>query len=199
MSRKIIAYENYYKDFFDTLDKGTQEKVLYGLLLLKTQDRLPAKYVKFLKEGLYELRIEWQGNIYRIFFCYDEGHIVILFNGFQKKTQKTPDREIDRKNIMSEKELKMFDVDAQLDAVFGKEGTPERKAAEDRANAFFTGQIIEEARKKANMTQAELAEKIGTNKSYISRVETGKTEPKVSTFYRIASALGLNVELTPAM
>ena len=99
---------------------------------------------------------------------------------------------------MSEKELKMFDVDAQLDAVFGKEGTPERKAAEDRANAFFTGQIIEEARKKANMTQAELAEKIGT-KSYISRVETGKTEPKVSTFYRIASALGLNVELTPAM
>ena len=76
---------------------------------------------------------------------------------------------------MSEKELKMFDVDAQLDAVFGKEGTPERKAAEDRANAFFTGQIIEEARKKA------------------------KTEPKVSTFYRIASALGLNVELTPAM
>ena len=80
MSRKIIAYENYYKDFFDTLDKGTQEKVLYGLLLLKTQDRLPAKYVKFLKEGLYELRIEWQGNIYRIFFCYDEGHIVIFFN-----------------------------------------------------------------------------------------------------------------------
>ena len=73
---------------------------------------------------------------------------------------------------MSEKELKMFDVDAQLDAVFGKEGTPERKAAEDRANAFFTGQIIEEARKKANMTQAELAEKIGTNKSYICLLYT---------------------------
>lgn len=64
---------------------------------------------------------------------------------------------------------------------------------------FFTGQIIEEARKKANITQAELAEKIGTNKSYISRIETGKTEPKVSTFYRIVSALGLTVELTPAM
>ena len=93
---KLSVVLTNYKDFFDTLDKGTQEKVLYGLLLLKTQDRLPAKYVKFLKEGLYELRIEWQGNIYRIFFCYDEGHIVILFNGFQKKTQKTPDREIDK-------------------------------------------------------------------------------------------------------
>ena len=100
---------------------------------------------------------------------------------------------------MSEKELKMFDVDAQLDAVFGKKGTPERKVAEERAKAFFTGQIIEEARKKAKMTQEELAKKIGTNKSYISRVETGKTEPKVSTFYRIASALGMTVELTPAM
>lgn len=91
----------------------------------------------------------------------------------------------------------MFDVDAQLDAFFGKEGTPERRIAEERANAFFTGQIIEEARKNANITQAELAERIGTNKSYISRVETGRTEPKVSTFYRIIAALGLTVELTP--
>lgn len=96
MNRRIIAYGNYYKDFFDSLDKGTQEKILYGLLLLKTQDRLPVKYVKFIKDGLYELRVEWQGNIYRIFFCYDVGNIVILFNGFQKKTQKIPDREIDK-------------------------------------------------------------------------------------------------------
>nr|DAS27074.1 MAG TPA: helix-turn-helix domain protein [Caudoviricetes sp.] len=93
----------------------------------------------------------------------------------------------------------IVDYDAVLDAKFGKEGTPERVVAEDRAYAFFTGQIIEEARKKAKMTQAELAEKIGTNKSYISRVETGRTEPKVSTFYRIASALGLSVELIPVI
>lgn len=95
-------------------------------------------------------------------------------------------------------EVEMFDVDAQLDAFFGKEGTPQRRAAEEKANAFFTGQIIEDARKKAKLTQAELAERIGTNKSYISRVETGRTEPKVSTFYRIITALGLNVKLTHA-
>lgn len=94
MKRHIIAYESYYKDFFNTLDKGTQEKILYGLLMLKTQDRLPSKYVKFIHEGLFELRIEWQENIYRIFFCFDEGQIVILFNGFQKKTSKTPESEI---------------------------------------------------------------------------------------------------------
>ena len=96
MEREILAYKNYYNEFFESLDKGTQEKVLYALLLLKTQDRLPAKFVKFIKDGLYELRIEWRSNIYRIFFCYDEGRIIILFNGFQKKTQKTPDREINK-------------------------------------------------------------------------------------------------------
>ena len=97
-----------------------------------------------------------------------------------------------------EEEIRTFDVDAQLGATFGKEGTPERKAAEDRAYAFFMGQMIEDARKKAHMTQEELAARIGTNKSYISRVETGKTEPKISTFYRIVSALGLAIELTPS-
>ena len=96
-------------------------------------------------------------------------------------------------------DIEMFDVDAQLDAVFGKEGSPERAMAEERANAFFTGQIIEDARKRANITQEELAQRIGSNKSYISRVERGRTEPKVSTFYRIVAALGFTVELTPAV
>lgn len=88
-------------------------------------------------------------------------------------------------------------ISAEMDELFGKEGTPEREIFRKEAYAYYTGQIIEQARKKAQMTQAELAAKIGTNKSYISRVETGRTEPKVSTFYRIASALGLGVELIP--
>ena len=92
---------------------------------------------------------------------------------------------------------KIVDYDAVLDAKFGKDGTPSRIEAEEKAFAFYTGQIIEQARKEAKMTQTELADKVGSNKSYISRVETGKTEPKVSTFYRIASALGRSVELTP--
>ena len=94
---------------------------------------------------------------------------------------------------------KIVDYDAVLDAKFGKRGTPSRIEAEEKAFAFYTGQIIEQARKEAKMTQTELAEKAGSNKSYISRIETGRTEPKVSTFYRIASALGRSVELIPAM
>ena len=101
--------------------------------------------------------------------------------------------------MKKEKSKVIFDVDAQFDVAFGKEGTPERIAAEEKADAFFTGQIIEEARKNAHITQEELAARIGTNKSYISRVEKGRTEPKVSTFYRIVAALGLTVELIPAV
>ena len=91
---------------------------------------------------------------------------------------------------------KTIDYDNVLDAKFGKKGSPSRIEAEEKAFAFYTGQIIEQARKEAKMTQTELAEKLGSSKSYISRVETGRTEPKVSTFYRIVSALGLSVELS---
>ncbi len=86
---------------------------------------------------------------------------------------------------------------AVLDERYGKRGTPSRINVEEQAYAYYTGQLIEEARKEAHLTQTELAERIGSNKSYISRVESGKTEPKVSTFYRIVAALGLTVELKP--
>lgn len=89
-----------------------------------------------------------------------------------------------------------FDVDTLIDERFGKEGTPSRIEAEEKAYAFYTGQIVEDARKKAKITQAELARRIGSNRSYISRVEHGETEPKVSTFYRIMNALGCNIEFS---
>ena len=73
-----------------TLKEKEQEKIQYGLLLLKTQDRLPTKLVKLIKDGLYELCTEYGGNIFRVFFIFEEGKVVILFNGFQKKSQKTP-------------------------------------------------------------------------------------------------------------
>ena len=90
----------------------------------------------------------------------------------------------------------IVDYDTVLDAKFGAEGTPERAEAEEKAYAFYTGQIIEDARKKAKITQAELARRIG---SYISRVESGQTEPKVSTFYRIMNALGCRIEFSMSL
>lgn len=96
MKRKIRTYGGYFEAFMATLTEKEQEKVQYGLLLLKTQDRLPKKFVKLIRDGLYELRTEYNGNIYRVFFIFDDGAIVVLFNGFQKKTQKTPSSEIEK-------------------------------------------------------------------------------------------------------
>ena len=96
MRRKIIAYGRYYKDFLATLTEKEIQKVKYVLSLLETEDRLPIKFIKSIRDGLYELRMSYNGNIYRIFFIFDEGQIIVLFNCFQKKTQKTPETEIDK-------------------------------------------------------------------------------------------------------
>lgn len=96
MKRIILTYGGYFERFMSTLKEKEQEKIQYGLLLLKTQDRLPMKFIKFIRDGLYELRMEYGGNIFRVFFIFDEGKVVVLFNGFQKKSQKTPLHEIDK-------------------------------------------------------------------------------------------------------
>lgn len=64
--------------------------------MLKTQERISEKFVKSIRDGLYEIRAECGGNIFRVFFIFDNGNIVILFNGFQKKTQRTPNSEIEK-------------------------------------------------------------------------------------------------------
>ena len=96
MKRKIKTYGGYFEAFMETLKEKEQEKIQYGLLLLKSQDRLPRKFVRLVRDGIYELRTEYGGNIFRVFFIFDEGEIVVLFNGFQKKTQKTPQNEIEK-------------------------------------------------------------------------------------------------------
>ncbi len=96
--RTIIFYENYFIEFYMSLDNKVREKVKYVLELIKQVDRVPDKFLTQITdyEGLFEIRVEYQSNIYRIFCCFDSGKLVILFNGFQKKTQKTAKEEIER-------------------------------------------------------------------------------------------------------
>lgn len=91
-----MTYGGYFESFMSTLKEKEQEKIQYGLLLLKTQDRLPVKFVKLIRDGLFELRTEYGGNIFRVFFIFDDGKVVVLFNGFQKKSQRTPLNEIEK-------------------------------------------------------------------------------------------------------
>jgi DNA-binding XRE family transcriptional regulator len=98
---------------------------------------------------------------------------------------------------MQTNDHKIRDYSAVLEVKYGKHGTPERAEFDEAAYNFYASRILLDARKNAGITQVELAKRIGTDKSYISRIEKGIIEPKVSTFYRIASALGLSVELIP--
>ena len=77
-------------EFYQELDEKVKEKIKYVLELIKQVEQVPEKFLKHLTgtDGLYEIRIEYQSNIYRIFCCFDKGNLVILFNGFQKKRKK---------------------------------------------------------------------------------------------------------------
>ena len=94
--RRVVTFGGYFESFMEGLTIEQQRKIQYGLLLLKSVDRLPSKFVKHLKDGLYELRTEYEGNIFRTFFIFDQGNLVVLFNGFQKKTQRTSRAEIEK-------------------------------------------------------------------------------------------------------
>lgn len=96
MNRKIRTYGGYFEAFMETLTEDQRKKVKYGLLLLKTVDRLSAKFVQYIEDGIFELRTEYEGNIFRTFFIFDKGNVVVLLNGFQKKSQKMPKVEIDK-------------------------------------------------------------------------------------------------------
>lgn len=94
--RRILVYKDYFLTFYRSLDAGAQKKIDYVLDVQKMQDRVSEKFVKFIRDGLYEIRASHKGNIYRAFFIFDDGNIVMLFNGFQKKSQKTPSKEIEK-------------------------------------------------------------------------------------------------------
>lgn len=94
--KKNTLLQKLFIDFFRSLDVGAQRKIAYVIDVLKTQQRPGTNFVKHIREGIFELRAQHNGNIYRAFFIFDEGDIVMLFNGFQKKTQKTPENEIEK-------------------------------------------------------------------------------------------------------
>ena len=96
MIRKSFLYKDYFKIFFNNQSDKVKRKIIWVLRLIETIERIPEDYIKHIKdtEGLYEIRVQSGNNIFRIFCFFDEDKIVVLMNGFQKKTQKTPVNEI---------------------------------------------------------------------------------------------------------
>lgn len=103
--REIIFYKDHFDEFFEPLPQKVKDKIDEVLFMFTIIERIPTKFFKSIEgvKGLFEIRIEYESNIYRIFCCFDKGNLVVLFNGFQKKTQKTPSKELEKaEKIMHE-------------------------------------------------------------------------------------------------
>jgi len=96
--REIIVFGDYFWEFYNSQTLEVQEKIDWVIGLVRTLRIVPEKYFEHLTgtDGIYEIRVKVGSNIFRIFCCFDKGNLVILFNGFQKKTQKTPRQEIEK-------------------------------------------------------------------------------------------------------
>ena len=103
--REVILYKDYFEDFFKQQSRKVQDKIIKVLDILETVERVPMTYLKYVEgtNGLFEIRVQLGSDIFRIFCCFDGNKLVVLFSGFQKKTQKTPSKEINRAlRIMNE-------------------------------------------------------------------------------------------------
>jgi len=96
--REVIAYKNYFEEFLLEQPRKVQDKIFKIIEAIETLERVPSNYLKSMEgtDGLYEARIQLASNIWRVFCFFDNGKLVILLNGFQKKTQKTPKNEIEK-------------------------------------------------------------------------------------------------------
>ena len=95
--RTITIYKNYFQDFFAKQNKKVKAKIIWTFDLVEDFQRVPETYLKHIEntDGLYEMRVQLGTDIFRIFCFFDRGQVVVLVNGFQKKTQRTPKKEIE--------------------------------------------------------------------------------------------------------
>lgn len=96
--RKVILYKHYFRAFFDAQRSKIQDKIMWTLKLIEEFQHVTSGYLKYMvgTNGLYEIRIHYGSDIFRIFCFFDKGNLIVLMNGFQKKTQKTPQKEIEK-------------------------------------------------------------------------------------------------------
>ncbi|MBK7138850.1 MAG: type II toxin-antitoxin system RelE/ParE family toxin [Bacteroidetes bacterium] len=106
--RKVVFFKSYFQEFFDKQSKKVKAKIIWTLELVEDLQRVPEIYLKHIENtnGLYEIRVQYGGDIFRIFCFFDLGKLVVIVNGFQKKDQKTPKKDIELAlKIKSEYEL----------------------------------------------------------------------------------------------
>jgi phage-related protein len=102
--REVILYKTYFNDFYLKQRQKVKDKIIWTLKVIETLQQVPEDYLKHLEgtNGLYEIRVKLGSDIFRIFCFFDKGKLVVLANGFQKKTQKTPKQEIEKALVIKQ-------------------------------------------------------------------------------------------------
>ncbi len=207
--REVVAYEHYFENFLKEQPRKVQDKIFKIIEAIETLERVPANYLKAMEgtEGLYEARIQLSSNIWRVFCFFDKGKLVVLLNGFTKKTQKTPTNEIkkamslmkeyyeQKKNKMKTKNWKQI-----KDSVYGKKGTKRRDELDREFESLKIGLLLRKAREEKHLTQDQLAELVDKKRTFISRVENNGSNLTLKTLFDIVEkGLGGKVKISIEM
>lgn len=96
--RQVLFYKHYFEDFFLAQNSKVQDNIIWTIKLIESHNQIAEKYIKHITgtKGLYEIRIQYSSEIFRIFSFFDDGKLIVLINGFQKKSQKTPQNQIEK-------------------------------------------------------------------------------------------------------
>jgi phage-related protein/DNA-binding XRE family transcriptional regulator len=195
--RDLLFYKDYFQDFYDDQTAKVQKKILWTLRVIEDLDRIPEIYFKHLEstDGLYEIRVQSGNDIFRIFCFFDTNNLVVIGHGFQKKTQKLRGQKKINESIMKKKNVTT--LSEFIDKKVGKKGTKKRDEFESDYEAFRLGVLIQQARQEKGLTQEQVAELSGTNKSYISKLEKDLKDVRFSTLQRIITeGLGGHLEIS---
>jgi phage-related protein len=96
--RTVFLYKDYFSNFYEKQRQKVKEKIIWTFRIIETMQQVSEDYLKHLEDtnGLYEIKVQLGSDIFRIFCFFDKGKLIVLANGFQKKTQKTPKSEIEK-------------------------------------------------------------------------------------------------------
>ena len=195
--------------FLDTLRQDIKDKIVYNVDKVANGYMDKDLFKKLDGTDIWEFRTLYKGIQYRLlaFWDTDAETLVIATHGFVKKTQKTPSKEINKaeaiENCISTQKnsdmetIKFYTLDEVKDKHIGKVGTPHRDKYEAELQSFLIGEAIKKARKSQNMTQEELAQKIGVQRAQVSKIESGRNLT-LSTVARVFRAMGMEASLSIA-
>jgi phage-related protein/DNA-binding XRE family transcriptional regulator len=203
--REVVAYGNYFQDFLESLPVKVQNKIFKIIEAVEILQRVPQQYLKSISgsKRLFEVRIQLGSDIWRVFCFFENERLVILLNGFVKKTQKTPKEEIKlamdlmKRNMMTNQEDKIISWNQIKDNVYGQEGTQRRDDLDRDFESFKIGLLLRKAREEKKLTQEQLAQLVEKKRTFISRLENDGSNMTLKTLYDIVEkGLGGKIQIS---